>query len=96
MGLPPAQAHHLGGWGCAMVQRAVTGNLLHFSELCKHKLAAENLVSAQKLLEGEELALAKVTAGCALLGAGADAGHGLSDASLTCCRLLCCSCTTPP
>ncbi|XP_072707120.1 nuclear mitotic apparatus protein 1 isoform X2 [Ciconia boyciana] len=27
---------------------------------CKHKSAAENLVSAQKLLEGEELALAKV------------------------------------
>ncbi|NWR55730.1 NUMA1 protein, partial [Bucorvus abyssinicus] len=29
-------------------------------KLCKHKLAAENLVSAQNLLEGEELALAKV------------------------------------
>ncbi|XP_037231597.1 nuclear mitotic apparatus protein 1 isoform X2 [Falco rusticolus] len=28
---------------------------------CKHKLAAENLVLSQKLLEGEELALAKVT-----------------------------------
>ncbi|NXO76255.1 NUMA1 protein, partial [Sitta europaea] len=28
---------------------------------CRHKLAAENLVSAQKLLDGEELALAKVT-----------------------------------
>ncbi|NWR50355.1 NUMA1 protein, partial [Regulus satrapa] len=27
---------------------------------CRHKLAAENLVSAQKLLDGEELALAKV------------------------------------
>ncbi|KAM9247939.1 LOW QUALITY PROTEIN: nuclear mitotic apparatus protein 1 [Leptosomus discolor] len=27
---------------------------------CKHKAAAENLVAAQKLLEGEELALAKV------------------------------------
>ncbi|NXT34468.1 NUMA1 protein, partial [Pelecanoides urinatrix] len=27
---------------------------------CKHKSAAENLVSAQKILEGEELALAKV------------------------------------
>ncbi|OPJ90058.1 hypothetical protein AV530_010269 [Patagioenas fasciata monilis] len=27
---------------------------------CKHKSAAENLMSAQKLLEGEELALAKV------------------------------------
>ncbi|NXF41915.1 NUMA1 protein, partial [Nyctibius bracteatus] len=33
---------------------------------CKHKAAAENLVSAQQLLEGEELALAKVTAGQAL------------------------------
>ncbi|XP_063249734.1 nuclear mitotic apparatus protein 1 isoform X2 [Prinia subflava] len=29
-------------------------------KLCRHKLAAENLVSAQKLLDGEELALAKV------------------------------------
>ncbi|XP_037988101.1 nuclear mitotic apparatus protein 1 isoform X3 [Motacilla alba alba] len=29
-------------------------------EHCRHKLAAENLVSAQKLLDGEELALAKV------------------------------------
>ncbi|NWS78086.1 NUMA1 protein, partial [Crotophaga sulcirostris] len=28
---------------------------------CKHKAAVENLVSAQELLEGEELALAKVT-----------------------------------
>lgn len=75
---------------------AVTGNLLHVSELCKHKLAAENLVSAQKLLEGEELALAKVTVGYAQLRAGADASHGLSDASLPRCRLPCCSCTTPP
>ncbi|XP_048807360.1 LOW QUALITY PROTEIN: nuclear mitotic apparatus protein 1 [Lagopus muta] len=29
-------------------------------KLCKHKLATENLVSAQKLLQGEELELAKV------------------------------------
>lgn len=34
--------------------------LFCIAELCKHKSATENLVSAQKLLEGEELELAKV------------------------------------
>ncbi|KFV80651.1 Nuclear mitotic apparatus protein 1, partial [Struthio camelus australis] len=33
---------------------------LHVAEHCKHKAAMENLVSAQKLLEAEELELAKV------------------------------------
>lgn len=45
----------------------------------------ENLVSAQKLLEGEELALAKVTARHALFLAGTDVPvTDLGSVTLTC------------
>ena len=67
---------------------------LRLAEHCKHRAAAESLVSAQQLLEGEELALAKVTAGNAW--SGARVRPGIGDASPPRRRWPCCSCTTRP
>lgn len=57
---PPGHECHLRG-GSVPSGSCMTGNSASCTEHCRHKLAAENLVSAQKLLDGEELELAKVT-----------------------------------